>query len=157
VGAQSSVIPIAPLRNDDGFKPTPAPSGEVRIVNEKTGGAKGGKLARFDLLPWDQLWQVAELYGKGAQKYEERNWEKGYQWSLSFAAAMRHVAAWSCRETVDPETKCHHLSSAVFHLLALMRFEITQPDLDNRSNYGPQFQELLDHIEQIKAEVEDEQ
>ena len=33
-------------------------------------------------------------FGAGGQKYEDRNWEKGYNWSLSFAAMQRHLALW---------------------------------------------------------------
>jgi hypothetical protein len=46
-------------------------STEVRVVDPNTGGEKGAKLARFDLLPPGPLHHVAELYGKGAQKYAE--------------------------------------------------------------------------------------
>ncbi len=67
---------------------------EVRIVNETTGGEKGQKLARFDLIPIGPLTRLAEHYGKGAAKYADRNWELGYDWSLSYGALMRHLTAW---------------------------------------------------------------
>jgi len=98
-----------------------------------TGGEKATKLARFDLIPADALWQVAELYGAGAAKYADRNWEKGYPWSLSIAALERHLALWKDGEAADPETKASHLASVVFHALALMRFEAAYPELDDRS------------------------
>ena len=102
---------------------------EVRVVNERTGGAKGAKLARFDLLPWKAIWQVAELYGKGAEKYEERNWERGYDWSLSYAAMQRHAALLAQGEWLDAETRCPHLASVIFHALALLTFFETHPEL----------------------------
>jgi nucleoside 2-deoxyribosyltransferase len=104
---------------------------EKRIVtNAVTGGQKETRAARFDLLPWDQLWRVAELYAYGAQKYEDRNWERGYDFSLSVAALMRHMAKFVQGENDDPESGCPHLASVVFHALALMRFvESTQLDL----------------------------
>lgn len=107
---------------------------EVRVVNPQTGGAKGGKEERFDLLPWPELTEVARLYGKGANKYEDRNWEKGYLASLSMAALMRHLTAFWGGENYDKETECHHLASVVFHALAMMRFTNgTYPEeLDNR-------------------------
>ena len=104
----------------------------VIVENAKTGGKKETRLARFDLLPWDQLWHVAELYGKGAEKYAVRNWEKSYDWSLSFAALHRHLVCFWEGESLDSETQCHHLASVVFHALALMRFDQENPELDDR-------------------------
>lgn len=106
---------------------------EVRIVNEQTGGEKGSKPARFDLVPSGPLWQLATLYGRGAEKYAARNWEKGYDWSLSFAAMMRHAWLFWSGEDYDSETGCHHLTSVVFHAFALMEFGRTHPELDDRS------------------------
>jgi hypothetical protein len=109
---------------------------EIRVRDEATGGEKGQKIQRYDLLPWDQLDKVAELYGKGALKYAARNWEKGYVWSSSYASAQRHMKKfWQEHETLDEETQCHHLASAIFHLLALMRFEEQYPEKDDRSPY----------------------
>lgn len=105
---------------------------EKRIVNETTGGAKGSKDERFDLLPWDELAELSRLYGFGAKKYEPRNWERGYAWSLSFAALHRHLCAFWGGESVDAETGCNHLASVVFHAFALMRFEQAHPELDDR-------------------------
>ena len=45
-------------------------NGEVRVTDPETGGQKGQKPARFDLIP-PAIWEVAELYGKGAAKYAE--------------------------------------------------------------------------------------
>lgn len=109
-----------------------AENGEVRVTNETTGGQKGQKLARFDLIPVQPLTEVAKLYGAGAQKYADRNWEKGYAWSLSYGALMRHVTQFWDGESMDSETKRHHLASVIFHCLALMQFERTHPELDDR-------------------------
>lgn len=96
---------------------------EVRVTDPNTGGQKGSKRARFDLIPWDALWELAELYGAGALKYDDHNWLKGYKWSLSFAAMMRHAwKFWSRKEDIDPETKVNHLAAVAWHALALMTF-----------------------------------
>lgn len=110
--------------------------GEVRVTNADTGGQKGRKRARFDLLPADALRQVAEHYGIGAEKYEDRNWERGYEWSLSFGAMMRHAWAWWAGEDYDPETGSHHLAAVVFHALAGLTFMDTHPELDDRPLRG---------------------
>lgn len=106
---------------------------EKRIRNELTGGEKGSKLARFDLLPVGPLKQIAEHFGRGAEKYADRNWEKGYDWSLSYAALQRHLNAWWGGEDMDPEfTESSHLAAAAFHVLALLEWSETHPELDDR-------------------------
>jgi hypothetical protein len=105
---------------------------ETRVTNAVTGGAKGKKLARYDLIPIAPLHEVAELYGRGADKYEARNWERGYDWSLSYAAAQRHLNQFWGGESRDGETGGHHLASVVFHCLAMMEYEVTHPELDDR-------------------------
>lgn len=105
---------------------------EVRVTNEKTGGEKGAKPARFDLIPQHPLWLLAELYGRGAQKYAERNWERGYNWSLSYAAMQRHLSLFWQGEDCDPETGTPHVINAAFHCFALAEFMSTHPELDDR-------------------------
>jgi hypothetical protein len=107
-------------------------SEETRITDPTTGGQKCQKLERFDLLPWHQIAKVARHYGVGAKKYEDRNWEKGYKWSLSFGALHRHLAAFWNGEDIDAETGSTHLAAVVFHALALMEFGEMHPELDDR-------------------------
>ena len=106
---------------------------EVRVTDPVTGGQKGQKLARFDLIPPFPLTKVAEHYGIGARKYDDRNWEKSYDWGLSFAALMRHAWAFWAGESIDPETQGHHLAAVVFHAFALMEFEHRKAGTDSRS------------------------
>jgi hypothetical protein len=106
-------------------------TGEVRTTS-LTGGEKGDKPARFDLIPAGPLWSLAELYGAGARKYADRNWERGYAWHLSFAAMMRHAWLFWQGENVDAETGSPHLASVVFHAFALMEWEVTHPEYDDR-------------------------
>lgn len=117
------------------YTPVKAPvGGEVRIVSE-TGGAKGQKLARFDLLPWDAVWSVAERFGAGAAKYEARNWERGYDWSLTHAALHRHLAAfWNGEDMdVDPETGTFpHMAAVAWHALVLLAFYLREAGTDDR-------------------------
>lgn len=95
--------------------------GEVRRIHPGTGGQKGQKLARFDLIPPVALEALAVHYGKGAAKYEDRNWEKGYDWSLSFAALQRHLWAFWGGDEEDEEGNLH-LAAAAFHVFALLHF-----------------------------------
>jgi hypothetical protein len=104
---------------------------EVRVVSA-TGGEKGSKEARFDLIPVGPLTQVARLYGKGAAKYEDRNWERGYDWSLSYAAAMRHLTQFWGGEDIDEEMGLPHPVAVIFHMMAFLEFMETHPEFDNR-------------------------
>lgn len=99
----------------------PAPE-EVRVTDPTTGGQKGTKLARFSLIPPEFLWALAEHYGKGALKYDDRNWEKGYKWSLTADALERHWTQFKLGEDVDSETGSHHLLAVAWHAAALFIF-----------------------------------
>ena len=105
---------------------------EVRVTNAVTGGEKGSKDERWDLLPMDQLAKVARLYAFGASKYADHNWRKGYSWNLSIAALYRHMAAFVHGEDFDAESQCEHLTSVVFHALALLWFMEAHRNLDDR-------------------------
>jgi hypothetical protein len=105
---------------------------EVRSVNDLTGGEKGVKLARFDLIPSRPLTLLAEHFGLGAEKYADRNWERGYEWSKSYAALMRHVTAWWGGETLDEESGSNHLVSVAWHAFALLEWAETHPEMDDR-------------------------
>lgn len=114
--------------------------GEVRVVDPTTGGEKGTKPQRFDLLPWDALDQVAAHYGVGAAKYADHNWRRGYAWSLSIAALSRHLSAFVQGEDFDRETGSPHMAAVAFHALALLTFMREHPQLDDR--YRPAGQEV---------------
>lgn len=97
---------------------------ETIITDPVTGGQKGSKLARFSLIPAEFLWALAEHYGLGAKKYDDRNWERGYKWSLSIDALERHLNQWKLGENRDPETGSHHLVAVGWHACALFIFQL---------------------------------
>lgn len=92
------------------------------------------KNARMSFLPWVELMEVAELYNFGTQKYAPHNWRQGFDWGLSYDALIRHAGQFWEGEEVDAETQCSHLTSVVFHALALMYFVKHYPELDDRPN-----------------------
>lgn len=104
---------------------------EVRTVSA-TGGEKGVKIARYDLIPAGPLYELACLFGVGALKYDERNFEAGYEWSKSFGAMQRHAWQFWNGEDVDPETGVSHLASVIWNAMALLLFTQTHPELDDR-------------------------
>jgi hypothetical protein len=113
----------------------PAPTGEVRITDPVTGGQKGSKPARFDLVPADTLWALAEHYGKGAAKYAERNWERGYAWGLTIAAAERHLAKFRMGEDYDEDGNLHVIAY-LWHAMALATFALRGIGTDDRGVKG---------------------
>lgn len=127
---------------------------EVRTTNEVTGGQKGVKLERFDLIPVRPLIAVARLYGFGAQKYESRNWERGYEWSKSYGALQRHSNAfWGGEDLIqqneagdDPTAGMPHMAAVAWHAFALLEFPFTHPELDDRPKGGPVKAFLVDGV-----------
>lgn len=121
-------VPLPP-----GINTVTGPDGEVRLTSP-TGGQKGSKLARVDLIPPSVIWEIAEHYGKGASKYDDNNWMKGYDWKLSFASAMRHLLKFWMGEDYDdefdPPTK--HVVAAAWHCIALAWFMDNMPEYDSR-------------------------
>lgn len=134
---------------------------ERRVVDPKTGGEKGSKLARFDLIPQDALWEVAEHYGRGARKYADRNWEKGYAWSLSIAALLRHLSAFIQRNDYDDDPSLYedgedvsalHITAVLWHALALTTFQLRGIGTDDRPG-GQTREEFLAEMEAEAARI----
>ena len=107
---------------------------EEIMTESTTGGKKGTKLCRVDLLPVKAMWELAEHYGKGSQKYDDNNYRKGYEWSKSYAAGMRHALQFWGGEDIDPETGSKHVIATAWHFLALAIFMDEHPDFDDRYN-----------------------
>jgi hypothetical protein len=116
------------------FCPLPlrAASVEVRVTDPKTGGQKGSKPERYDLLPWDALDEVARVYGFGATKYDDHNWLKGYKWSLTAAALARHFSKMMQGEDRDPESGCLHAAHIAWHCLTWITFFLRKLGTDDR-------------------------
>lgn len=115
-----------------------------REVQMAKGGHKDdtGKLPIHLIAP-EFIFSLAAILQFGANKYAERNWEKGISQSRLFAAAMRHLWSWwggkgpTCVnfafETDDEETKFSHLWHAGFCIMAMVTFEERgRDDLDDR-------------------------
>lgn len=106
---------------------------EIRSVSS-TGGEKGVKLARHNLVPAEPLRLLAEHYGRGAEKYDAHQWRKGYEWSKSFDALMRHAWQFWAGENLDDETARPHMAAVAWHAFALLEFMQTHPKFDDRPN-----------------------
>lgn len=93
--------------------------GETAIKHDK------GKL-RYDLLPPEALREIVKAFTFGADKYGDRNWEKGegLLWGKAFGAIMRHCWAFWRGEDIDKESQVHHLGCAGAEVLFLLTYSI---------------------------------
>lgn len=81
---------------------------------------------RYDLIPVQSLKRLADLYTRGAIKYDDNNWQKGQPYSRAYASLFRHVIAW--REGDRSED---HLAAVAWNAFALMWYEENKPELDD--------------------------
>ena len=81
---------------------------------------------RCDLLPACALLRLARHYEAGAQKYEDRNWEKGIPISVMMDSAMRHLLKY-----MDGQTDEDHLVAAAWNIMGAMWMEEKRPDLQD--------------------------
>lgn len=100
---------------DSGERTTFA-SGAVRDMHRGKG--------RFDLLPWNAIHQVAVHCEDGAEKYGERNADKGIPQHSLIDSAFRHLKRYVCGETDEP-----HLRAAAWNILFALEQETTHPEL----------------------------
>ncbi len=94
---------------------------EIRKTSE-TGGEKGQKLERHELVVEPFIEELALVCGMGAVKYSDDNWRKGYDWGLSYGAMRRHLRAFWTGEDNDPETGLSHLAHAAWHCMVLWKY-----------------------------------
>ena len=76
--------------------------------------------ARWDLLPFAALNQVAQVMTFGAGKYGDRNYEKGMKWGRLLGAALRHLSKWARGMRMDDESGLPHLAHAAACCLMLL-------------------------------------
>lgn len=118
---------------------------EVRTTSA-TGGQKGVKLAAFDQISPEIEMLVAEHFGKGARKYSAHNFRNGYEWSKSYSALRRHLAAFwggeeyddhlpSCPEGCTDHTGSLHIVAVIWHAMVLTEFYLHRKEYDDRFIY----------------------
>ena len=89
---------------------------------------------RFDLLPPEPLFALADLYGQGAKKYSARSWEAGMTWGRCFGAMMRHAWKFWRGEDFDEETGAHHMIVVMWNAAAIYTYFVRKIGTDDR--YG---------------------
>ncbi len=86
----------------------------------------------FERIPPGPIRLLAEHFGRGARKYADHNWRRGYPWGLSYAALNRHLGAHRSGEFIDQETGSLHLVAVLWHAFTLLTFTQEHPELDDR-------------------------
>lgn len=82
---------------------------------------------------WTGLEAVVSVLAFGANKYAERNWEKGLAHSRTFAATARHLRAVQKGEMLDAETGLSHYAHAACEMLFALAFTVRgRVDVDDR-------------------------
>lgn len=85
-----------------------------------TGAVRDGQTGkgRFDLLPYHAIERVAQVFEKGAQKYAERNWEKGIPLHRYLDSGLRHAMKYVAGQRDED-----HLAQAAWNLLCALQTE----------------------------------
>jgi|688.fasta_scaffold768638_1 hypothetical protein len=108
------------------------PVGDVNSDSKGSGARFNDGKASFELIPLCTLEDEARVWAHGQRKYASWNWAKGMAWSVPFACAMRHLAAWQRGEELDPESGLPHLAHAMCNLRMLTLYSKTFPEGDDR-------------------------
>lgn len=73
--------------------------------------------------------RLAELYARGAEKYDENNWAKGQPYSRLYASMYRHMLQWR-----EGDTDEDHLAGVIFNAMAIMHFDSEMPEMNDLIN-----------------------
>jgi hypothetical protein len=84
------------------------------------------------LFPKSAMFEICEVLGKGAEKYEAHNWRKGYPYSRGLSAALRHIYQYLDGEDKDSETGNSHLAHACCMLVFMLEHEHKGYGVDDR-------------------------
>ena len=87
---------------------------------------------RHDLVPAFAQEQYAKVLTNGAEKYAQRNWERGMPWSKVISSLKRHTQAWERGEDFDPETGIYHMAHVMCNAAFLVEYYRIYPQGDDR-------------------------
>jgi hypothetical protein len=99
-------------------------SGEAFQVFE-TGAQRDSQAGkpRYDLIPPEALRRLAELFARGAEKYDDHNWAKGMPSTRVLASLYRHLEQYRTGDKTED-----HLAAVAWNAFVLMHFEDTEFD-----------------------------
>ena len=106
--------------------------GDVNSDAKGSGARYNSGKADLSLIPLSTLEDEARVWMYGKEKYAAWNWAKGMAWSVPFACAMRHLAAWQAGEDIDAESGQPHLAHAMCNLRMLTLYSKNYLEGDDR-------------------------
>ena len=95
---------------------------------------------RFDLIPHAGLLRLAELYRRGAVKYDDHNWRKGIPTTRAYSSMIRHAheaaEVYTCTQLgkESPLANEDHLAAVVFNAFIIIQNEA---DAEETSCHNP--------------------
>ena len=90
-----------------------------------------GKL-RYDLTQSEAHKDMVEVLTMGANKYDDRNWEKGMNWTTVIASMKRHIALIEAGEDYDKESGLLHAAHVQCNAHFLNAYYYLYPQGDDR-------------------------
>jgi hypothetical protein len=106
--------------------------GDVNSTVKGSGARYNSNKPDMSLIPLWTLEDEARVWDYGTKKYNAWNWAKGMPWSVPYACAMRHLAAWQRGEEIDPESGQPHLAHVMCNIRMLTLYSKTYPEGDDR-------------------------
>jgi hypothetical protein len=109
---------------------------------------------RFDLLSVPALSGMVAVLTKGAKKYSDHNWRKGFKWSRLYASALRHIFLSLGGQSRDPEFNESHVDMAMACLMMLSEHEKLCLGEDDRYRGEPRASEVAASLMAEAARVQ---
>jgi hypothetical protein len=103
------------------YAPVKLSAANAGVKQVEQGGTKHdeGK-PRLSLVSRELIEELARVRAFGTQKYSKNNWRKGFKYSRSIDAALRHIAAFNSGEDLDSESGLSTFSATLFTTLRMM-------------------------------------
>ena len=96
---------------------------------------------RYDLIPPVALRRIAGVYQRGAEKYGQRNWEKGMPIGRFLDSALRHIYQY-----IEGRRDEDHLAQAMWNVAGAIHVET----MIERGLLPPELNDMPDHLGEKK-------
>ena len=94
---------------------------------------------RYDLIPPAALRRIAGVYQRGAEKYGQRNWEKGMPIGRFLDSALRHIYQY-----IEGRRDEDHLAQAMWNIAGAIHVET----MIERGRLPKELDDMPDHMPQ---------